>query len=70
MKVINVQSKNSRTKNGALRNSSVNWIFLLRVPIHNHPKQSITEKNIYIYEKLQYAEPCQKPWSYQNPRLE
>ena len=33
-----------RTKNGALRNFSVNWIFLWRLPIQNRLKLSITEK--------------------------
>ena len=33
-----------RTKNGPLRNSSINWIFLWRSSIQNHPKQPITEK--------------------------
>ena len=34
------------TKNGALRNSSINWIFLWRLSIQNHLKLSITEKGI------------------------
>ena len=36
--------KNCRTKNGALRNYRINWIFLWRLLIQNHPKPSITEK--------------------------
>ena len=31
-------------KNGALRNSSINWIFLRRLPIQNNSKSSFTEK--------------------------
>ena len=42
-KVINVKWEGHRTKNGALRNSSINWIFLWRFPIENHSKPSITE---------------------------
>ena len=30
--------------NGALRNSSINWIFLARLPIQNQSKPSITKK--------------------------
>ena len=37
-KVINVQQKRCRTKNGRLKNSSINWIFLTRLPIQNHLK--------------------------------
>ena len=33
-----------RNKNGALRNSSINWIFFGRIPLQNHPKLSIPEK--------------------------
>ena len=33
-----------KTKNGALRNCSINWIFLWRLRIKNHLKPSITEK--------------------------
>ena len=33
-----------RTENGALRNSSINWIFLGRLLIQNHLKSFITEK--------------------------
>ena len=36
--------KNSRTKNGALRNSSINWKFLWRLPIQNHLKLYFTAK--------------------------
>ena len=32
------------SKNGVLRNSSINWIFLWRIPIRKHPKSFITEK--------------------------
>ena len=31
-------------KGGALRDSSINWIFLQRLPIQNHSNPSITEK--------------------------
>ena len=43
-KVISLWSKKSRFKNGALRNSSINRIFLWKRPIQNHSKPSITEK--------------------------
>ena len=43
-KVINVEQETCRTKNGALRNSSKNWIILWRIPIQNHSKSSVTEK--------------------------
>ena len=43
-KIINVQQEKCRTKNGILRNSSINWLFLGRLPTQNHLKQSITEK--------------------------
>ena len=43
-KVINVKWEKCRTKNGALRNSSINWILLGRLPIKNHSKLSIAEK--------------------------
>ena len=43
-KVINVQQVKFRAKNAALRNSSITWIFLQRLPIQNHQKPSITEK--------------------------
>ena len=33
-----------RSKNGPLGNSSINWIFLWRIPIQNHLKLSITKK--------------------------
>ena len=36
--------KKCRTKDRALRNSNINWIFLWRLPIQNQPQQSITEK--------------------------
>ena len=36
--------KKCRTKNGYLRNSSSNWIFLWRFVIQNHLKLSIIEK--------------------------
>ena len=32
------------TRSGALRNSNINWIFLLRLPIQNHSKLHITTK--------------------------
>ena len=38
-KVINI-----RTKNRPLRDSSINWIFLWRLPTQNHPKPSLTEE--------------------------
>ena len=31
-------------KNGTLRNTRINWIFLWRLPVQNHSKPSITEK--------------------------
>ena len=37
-----------RTKNGALRNSHINWIFLWRLSIHNHLKPSTTQKRTQI----------------------
>ena len=37
-------SKKCRTKNGALGNSNIKFIFLWRFPIQNQPKPSITEK--------------------------
>ena len=43
-KVINVQQEKRTTKNGTLRNSNINWIFLRRLPIQNHLKSSITKK--------------------------
>ena len=36
--------KKNWTKNGPLRNSSINWIFLWRFHIQNYPKPPITEK--------------------------
>ena len=42
--VIDEQQEKCRTKNGSLRNSSINCIFLSRLPIHNYLKQPITEK--------------------------
>ena len=33
-----------RNKNGALKNSSINWIFFGKISLQNHPKLSITEK--------------------------
>ena len=44
MKVINVLKEKFRTKNGALRNSSINCKFLWRLPDQNYLKPSITEK--------------------------
>ena len=44
VKVINVSKEKCRTKNGALRNSNINWIFFWKLPIQNHSKSSITEK--------------------------
>ena len=43
-KVINVQQEKCRTKNGPLWKSSINWIFLRKLPMENHPKPPITEK--------------------------
>ena len=37
-------SRKCRTKNRALKHSSINWIFLWRHPIQNHLKPLITEK--------------------------
>ena len=34
----------SRKSGGALKNSSINWIFLGGLPIQNHPKLSVAEK--------------------------
>ena len=42
-KFIDVKRKKCRTQNGALRNTSINWIFLWRIPIQIHLKSSITE---------------------------
>ena len=42
-KFIDVKWKKCRTQNGALRNTSINWIFLWRIPIQIHLKSSITE---------------------------
>ena len=42
MKVINVLKEKFRTKNGALRNSSINCKFLWRLPDQNYLKPSIT----------------------------
>ena len=42
--VINIQLEKCWKKNGALRNSSINWIFLRRLPIQNNSKSSFTEK--------------------------
>ena len=33
-----------RTSNGALRNSSIDWMLLQRLPIQKHTKPSVTEK--------------------------
>ena len=43
-KVINVYHEKCRTNNGPLRNSSINWIFLWRLPIQNYLKPPVTEK--------------------------
>ena len=40
------------TRSGALRNSSINWIFLLRLPIQNHLKLHITKKRQNKAKKL------------------
>ena len=42
-KFTDVKWKKCRTQNGALRNTSINWIFLWRIPIQIHLKSSITE---------------------------
>ena len=39
-----MQYGKGRAKNGALRNSSINWIFLRRLPFKNRSKSSINEK--------------------------
>ena len=39
-------SSKCRTKNGALKNSSINWIFLWRISIQNHPKPSSNTEKI------------------------
>ena len=39
-----MQQEKCRTKNGSLRTSSINWIFLQRLFIQNYSKPSITEK--------------------------
>ena len=44
-KVTSVLWEKCRTKNGALKNSSINWRFLWGLPIHDHLKLSITEKS-------------------------
>ena len=41
-KVINVYQEKCRTKNGALRNSSIRWIFLSRFQIKIHAKPKIS----------------------------
>ena len=42
------------TKNRTLRNKSINWIFLWRFPIQNHPKLLITEKRRYKAKYLSW----------------
>ena len=44
IKVTNVYQKKCSAKNGALRNSSINWIFLWRHPIQSHSKPFTIEK--------------------------
>ena len=43
-KVINALQEKCTTRNRALRNYSIKWIFLWILPIQNHSKPSITEK--------------------------
>ena len=43
-KVINVQQEKSRSKNVALRNSSINWIFLTENSIQSHLKPLFPRK--------------------------
>ena len=45
------------SKNGVLRNSSINCIFLWRLPIQKHPKSFITEIN--IWPEISPPEPLQ-----------
>ena len=50
------------TKNGALSNSSINWIFLWRLSIQSHFKPPITEKHENeVCKENQNAKPSQKP---------
>ena len=43
-KIINVQQKKHKTKDGALRSTSVNRICLQRLPSQNHLNLSVSEK--------------------------
>ena len=43
-KAINEKQKKRMIKNGALRRSSINWIFLVRLPIKKHAAPSITDR--------------------------
>ena len=43
-KVINAQQEKCRTKNEALRSSSINWIFMCRLSIQNHPSRLLLRK--------------------------
>ena len=45
-KVIKLLLEKYRIKNLPLRNTSINWIILWRLPIQTHPKPSITKKRI------------------------
>ena len=59
-KVINVQQEKCRTKNGHLRNSSINWIFLFlwRLSIQNNPKLPTLLGRNYCRKKMLQGKSC------------
>ena len=82
-KVINVRQGKCRPNDRALGNSSSYWMLLQRVPIQNHSKSAISEKNIkegqipdlkchkiWACEDNQLDKPCLKLWIYQVLQLE